>query len=188
MAIEIEFKFPLPDKAEVRQRLIAAGGAVTHDERETNTLFDTPERELLAADAGLRIRECAPRLNLPAHPNTLTYKGPAGVGAAKSREEIELVVGDCAAAALLLRRLGYESAVIYEKNRETWRLGPCVVTIDELPELGAWLEIEGPSETAVRAMREALNFADVAPVRESYVAMAARVGRRRADGAVELRF
>lgn len=186
--IEIELKIRLTNGPAMRQRLAAAGAVNTHDELETNTLFDTAARGLLTADVGLRIRECAPKSELPSHAATMTYKGAARATTTKTREEIEFEISDGSAAAALLGKLGYHPVVIYEKRRESWRLGDCTVTLDELPALGTWLEIEGPGEAAVHSVRELLGLTGAELTRESYVAMAAREGRARADGAVELRF
>lgn len=188
MPIEIELKFRVDDPDEIRRRLTALGAAHTHSELETNTLFDTPARDLLRADSGLRTRACNPLGDLPSHSATLTFKGPPQPGAAKRRDEIEFLISDAPAAAALLARLGYQPAVIYEKRRETWRVADCLVTLDQLPRLGNWLEIEGPTESAVLSVRNKLDLTTAPPVHESYVAIAARHGTRSEGGAIELRF
>jgi adenylate cyclase class IV len=87
----------------------------------------------------------------------------------------------------LLARLGFVETVVYEKRRETWQVGVCEVVLDELPQLGWFAEIEGPSESAVRECRTKLALDSEAIAPESYVELAARHGVRM-DGTVALRF
>lgn len=188
MSIELELKFRIDEPAGVRDRLLAAGAVRTHDELETNWILDTPQRALRNAASGLRVRSCMPRGGAPAHPAKITFKGPATSQPVKRREEIEIEVGDAAAARHLLEKLGFHPAIVYEKIRESWALADCVVTLDELPHLGFWLEIEGPSEPAVRAVQRLLRLENAEPVRESYVAMAANAGRTTDARVIELRF
>lgn len=188
MPTEVEMKFRLENPAIMRERLIAAGAVRTHDELETNWIFDTPQRELLHAARGLRIRCCVPHGDAPAHPATITFKGPPASLPVKRREEIELEIRDPAAARRLLENLGYRPVIIYEKRRQTWELAGCIVTVDELPRCGDWMEIEGPSESAIRNVQCMLQLSGTEPVRESYVAIAARLGETTDVGVIELRF
>ncbi len=208
MGHEIELKFAIIDVAALRGRLAGIGAACAGRVLEANTIVDTPDHQLLAADCGLRLREIRPMPakhgtgapiadNLPPEVRcnaALTYKGPRfqppaeSATAFKSREELETPVGDATVMLELLARLGYHPVITYEKRRETWRHGACTVELDELPRLGWWVEIEGPDEAAVTATREALELAATAPASDTYVAMAARAGTVTPAGVRELRF
>jgi adenylate cyclase class IV len=48
----------------------------------------------------------------------------------------------------------------FQKRRTTYRLGRCLVELDELPMLGAFIEIEGPSERQVFAVAGKLGLGD----------------------------
>lgn len=193
LALEIEIKVEPPDVAAVRRRLVELGALRHAPLLEINTLLDTPEGRLRAADQGLRVR-LERRLDAPADDDrpteraTLTWKGPRSAGAAKVREELETPVGDADAAVGLLASIGFQPRVIFEKRREPWSFCGCMVCIDSLPGLPELIEIEGPSETAVRDVRNRLGLGDAPLVDETYVAMAARLGRRRPDGTIALRF
>ena len=52
------------------------------------------------------------------------------------------LIGNPEAMESILDALGFMPAMIYEKRRETWRLGATEVVIDELP-FGLFMEIEG---------------------------------------------
>jgi predicted adenylyl cyclase CyaB len=170
-------KFRLDDPAVLRGRLRACRARRIALVHETNRIFDTAERRLLAADCGLRLRRQRPLDDAgPAAGTTLTYKGPRGAGPAKVREEVETSVADSGAAARILERLGFNEVIVYEKRRETWRLDDCEVCLDELPKLGWFVEIEGPSREAVETARGRLELSAATPLQETYVELAATHG------------
>jgi adenylate cyclase class 2 len=170
MPVEIEAKMSVPDLEPVRARLRELNAEATGRTLETNTFFDTEDRSLLAADEGLRLRR-----NLNAETNAdehiVTYKGPRQHGQLKSRDEIEVTVGSSEDATQLLERLGFVRMLSFEKRRESWKLGGCKVELDELPYLGTFVEVEGPDDRSVLAVREQLGLADRPMVRSSYIAL-----------------
>jgi len=181
---EIEAKFQVTDPEPLRQALRRLGAELRRRVLETNRIFDTPDRRLLNADCGLRIRterplERAARGQSPAA--TLTYKGPRQAGDLKSREELEVCVSDAGGLADILARLGFRPVIVYEKRRETWHIGACEVSLDELPRLGWWLEVEGPDAATVELVIRQLGLADTPPIRQTYVEMAAAHGDKDAD-------
>ena len=170
MPVEIEAKMSVPDLEAMRARLREAGAERAGRALETNTFFDTEDRSLLASDQGLRLRRNLDR-DTAAEEHVITYKGPRQHGQLKSREEVELSVENSDAAVLLLERLGFARMLSFEKRRESWRLGGCKVELDELPYLGSFVEVEGPGEQPVLAVREQLGLADRPIVKSSYVAL-----------------
>jgi adenylate cyclase, class 2 len=192
MAREIEAKFRLPGAASLRARLTALGARSAGTVHETNLLLDTPNRDLLARGCGLRIRVAQPLGQSGPCRVTLTYKGPRDpalqVQGVKSREEIETDVSDDAALTAILARLGFAPFLCYEKRRETWRLGGAEVTLDELPQLGWFAEIEAPDARVVESLCAQLALDGEATVRETYPELTARFGRPDPDGIRALRF
>ena len=170
MAVEIEAKMAVPDLAPVRAKLQELGAEPAGQNLETNTFFDTEDRSLLAADEGLRLRH---NLNTGSGvgEHIITYKGPRQHGKLKSREEVEVSVANSQDASELLERLGFVRMLSFEKRRESWKLGGCKVELDELPYLGSFVEVEGPSEEPVLAVREQLGLADRPIVKSSYIAL-----------------
>ncbi len=157
MPIEIEIKLRCDDHDTLRERIGVVGGTFIKKVLETNTFFDAADAHLLAADCGLRLR-INQRLDQPGQSVIITYKGPKLPGPIKRREEIELTVDDPAAAESLLQRLGFTPALCFEKRRETWKLDNCLIELDELPIIGRFVEIEGPDESAVRAVQSKLTL------------------------------
>jgi adenylate cyclase class 2 len=184
---ETELKLKLVEPAALRARLSGTGAQRGVLVEETNRLFDTPGRRLLAQDAGLRLRTSRPHASGRTR-CTLTYKGPRSAGVVKSREEIEFHVDDAEAAATLLAHLGYAEVIRYEKRREVWRLVDCEIAIDELPLLGWYVEIEGPDEIVVQDVRRQLNLGDAVPVDETYPHLTAEYGTPSPTGGYMLEF
>jgi adenylate cyclase class 2 len=170
MAVEIEAKMSVPDLASVRARLSELGAEPAGNNLETNTFFDTEDRSLLAADEGLRLRHNQNK-ETGAEEHIITYKGPRQHGKLKSREEVEVTVANAQDASELLERLGFVRMLSFEKRRESWKLGGCKVELDELPYLGSFVEIEGPADEPVLAVREQLGLADRPIVKSAYIAL-----------------
>lgn len=139
MPMELEAKFAVDSLGDIRSRLKSLDAALRKQCRfERNAVFDTPERDLKARGELLRLRQTDDKV-------VLTWKRPAGhlaPAGVKAMEEVETLVGDFEAMREVLRGLGYEEALWYEKFREQWNLGQTVVCLDVLP-FGEYVEIEG---------------------------------------------
>jgi adenylate cyclase class 2 len=170
MPVEIEAKMAVANLETVRARLRDAGAEHAGAILETNTFFDTDDRSLLAADEGLRLRRNVDVAS-GAQEHVITYKGPRQHGALKTRDEVEVTVGSGEDAVQLLERLGFVRMLAFEKRRDSWRLGGCKVELDEVPYLGSYVEVEGPTEDLVLRVREQLGLADRPIVKSSYVAL-----------------
>ncbi len=168
MATELEAKLKVESLDAARAALRSAGASRLGSRHETNTMLDRPADPLAPRDAALRVRACCV-LDGPPQSARLTFKGPANASRFKSREELEVAVDDAGETIRILEALGFVVTMLYEKRRETWRLGPCTVEVDELPELGAFIEIEGPDEAAVAAAKRQLQMDDAPHIAGSYV-------------------
>lgn len=170
MSIEIEAKMRLDDIDPLIARLSEMGAEPGCHVIEVNRYFDTPEGVLRSADRGLRLR-VENEIDGPRRMATITHKGPCQGGSLKIRSETEVGVENAAAAADLLESLGFLQVRGFEKRRRRWMLGDCEVDIDTVPYLGHFVEIEGPSEAAVLAVRRTLGLEAVPLVSGSYVSM-----------------
>ena len=170
MAQEIEAKFRVDAHEPIRQELhgCSARGLGTIIER--NRIYDRPDASLRKAGCGLRVRACFD-LHGSLKSATMTFKGPVAPGAFKSREEIETSLTDPEAAAELFERLGFLPVLVFEKKRESWRLGSCRVELDEVPQLGLFVEIEGPTELDICQARDRIGLADVTHEKASYAGL-----------------
>ncbi|HEY7087388.1 MAG TPA: class IV adenylate cyclase [Tepidisphaeraceae bacterium] len=170
MPVEIEAKMKVNDLGAVRSRLQETAATQRGTVIETNTFLDTRDHSLLAKDQGLRIRH-AKDVQSNAEQCTITFKGPRLQGALKSREERELSVASAKDAMALLESLGFARVLTFQKRRESWMLEGCHVELDELPHLGVFVEIEGPSDQAVMKVREMLKLGDRPLITASYIAL-----------------
>lgn len=186
MPREIEIKFALPRPDLVRSRLLQLGASLVTRRREINRLLDTHHRDLLARGCGLRIREIRSMDNIPAGA-FLTFKGPISPhlqpdhtslppDSLRDREEIETAVSSAQHISRILHSLGFREVIRYEKVREIWQFADVEVALDELPRLGHFVEIEGPSAPAVASAREILLLNAADALSETYVALCARHG------------
>jgi adenylate cyclase class 2 len=170
MAVELEAKMSVEAFDPVRARLREAGATRVGDHFELNTFFDTPSRALTQAKHGLRLRVQRDGAT-GAERSVVTWKGRQHPGPLKSREEVEFVASPGSAAALLFERLGYVRTFSFEKRRETWRLDACTVELDELPLLGKFVEIEGPDEQDIFAIRARIGLSDHPIIKAGYVGL-----------------
>ncbi len=169
MDIEIEAKMRLSDRAGMIKRLERAGARRVGRLKEVNIYFDTAAGDLKSADQGLRVRRVQEQDG--SEHATITHKGPRAFGRLKSRAEREVDVSDARRAADLLGALGYFPVLTFEKRRERWELDGCRVELDTLPLLGDFIEIEGPDDETVLAVRKKLGLEETPMLRASYIAI-----------------
>jgi predicted adenylyl cyclase CyaB len=170
MPLEIEVKLKVDDHTTVRERLRALGAMAHGRVKEINIFFDWPDRSLRGKDTGLRVRfsqqegETTPQA-------LLTVKGPAATTGLRSREAYDVTLTPHDQIVPLLKMLGFEQVLLFEKQRESWELEGCHVELDTLPHFGAFVEVEGPTEEIVQAVQEKLRLGSKAPERKSYSRM-----------------
>lgn len=118
----------------------------------------------------------------------VTYKGPRKAGGrAKNRREIQTHVAEARAVEEMLTELGLAKTLVIQKRRSTYRLGGCLVELDELPMLGTFVEIEGSSVRAVEAVVRKLGITGE-PTKDSYVHLAVAACRRAGKSFAEITF
>ena len=169
MPEEIEAKVKIPDPAAFRRRMAERGSADAGAVLEINRLFDDAAGSLKKAGSALRLREERDPVDGRVLRTRLTFKGPVVKSALKRRTEIELTVEAAAPLAEILDKLGLAVSFCYEKRRTTWHVGPCEVLLDEVPHLGWFAEVEGPTEEAVFAVLKEIGLGDQPTIRQSYV-------------------
>ena len=188
MAKEFELKLRGLDQDALRRALAAGGWSNAGTVLEVNHILDTPDGRLRAAGAALRVREVTSLAGAAPADATVTFKGPREPGVEKVREEIETAAADAAALLGIFERIDLRERLRYQKRRETWRRDDVEVVIDELPQLGGFVEIEAPTREAVRAIQRELHLEDATIEQRGYVELTARHGQRAADGVTALAF
>ena len=169
MPEEIEAKVKIADPEAFRRLLAARGGAGGGMVLEVNHIFDSAGGSLRKSGAAVRVREERLAAGGEVLRTLLTYKGPRQPGRFKRRAELETAVTDGAAILAILRALGFVETFHFEKRRSTWRLGPCEVVLDELPHLGWFVEVEGPTEQAIRACLAELELGEAPLIPQTYI-------------------
>ncbi len=162
MANEIEAKFRVATFAAVRRALKARGARYISTIVQTDNFFDTTDAALLAKGCGLRVRATRVLRSADGQVDTrplVTFKGPVKPGSrAKIRQEMQTRCDEPGVMEHILRAIGLQDAITVTKRRTSYRLGRCDVELDEVDNLGRFVEIEGPSEAAVLAVGRKLGL------------------------------
>ena len=184
-APETELKFSVDDIAALR---LAAGrlGLTLRTERsfESNTLYDTPERDLRAKHQLLRLRHYG-ALCLLTHKRVAEENAPDE--RYKTRIETETAVEDGDALAEVFAQLGYGPVFRYEKFRTEWDAGDGNhLVLDETP-IGIWAELEG-EPAWIEEMLGKLGVGRERVTTESYGALFLRWSKQTGSPAENLTF
>jgi len=177
--IEVEKKFRLTTRQRdaVVKRLPEIGASLEREDFEENTLY---QGEALQDSA------CVLRLRRAGGRATLTFKRRLpGASAIKQQREEETAVADPEAMAAILEALGFTAALVYEKRRQTWRLGQTEIMIDVLP-FGLFMEIEGRANE-IKSVERKLGMKGLRAEHATYPQLTAKHGKRY-DGLIEARF
>jgi adenylate cyclase class 2 len=177
--IEVEKKFRLTKRQRdtLLKRLPEVGAKMEGEEFEENTLYSG---EVLSDGS------CVLRLRRVAGKTTLTYKKRIpGSSAIKQQREEETGVADPEAMEAILVALGFTPALVYEKRRQTWRLGKAEIVIDVLP-FGLFMEIEG-RVNEIKAVERKLGLKGLRAEHATYPQLTEKHGKPY-DGLIEARF
>lgn len=152
MQAEIEVKFLNVDHDKIRATLRELGAHLEQPMRlMRRTIFDFDDGRLDKTEAHFRVRDEGDKV-------TMTFKRLESPGTADGAKEIETTVGDYDTAVRLFRELGFYVKAQQESKRETWKINDCEVVLDLWPWVKPYLEIEGPSEQAIRNVAAKLGF------------------------------
>jgi len=177
MPHETEAKFPVESFEAVRRALRKAGAAYRFTVLQTDTYYDTPERSLLAADQGLRIRRLRYLRSARGHRDDrpeLTFKGSGnGSRRAKVRHEIQTRIDDADALEAVLQAAGLVRMLTIRKRRASYHLAGCTIELDKLPMIGRFVEVEAPDEEHLDRVRRRLGLTGE-PVTDHYVNLVTR--------------
>lgn len=157
MNTEIEVKFADIDIEQIRARLTDASAKCIQPMRlMKRALIEEPHHE--QENAFIRIRDEGDKI-------TLTFKRRSDqLGAAiDNTKELEVEVSDFDKTVQLFSEAGWKYKTFQESRRETWELDGTEVVIDEWPWLHPYIEIEGESEAAIKAVAKklGLNWSEV---------------------------
>lgn len=151
METEIEAKFLEVDHEAMRARLQELGA--TYDQpmrlmRRKN--YDYPDNRLEKVGGWIRVRDENGKV-------TMSYK-QLNDRSLHGTKEVSIIIDDFDKACQLLEVIGLVSTSYQETKRESWTLDGAQIELDEWPWIRPFLEIEGPTETVVRAIAEKLGL------------------------------
>lgn len=143
MAEELELKAVVPDPAELRLRLTAAGATAGFRGLMTDRRYDR-DGVLASRDEVLRIRSYRPD-DGPIR-SEIAWKGPATRSPGGYKRRIELSCEAWSAPdepGALLEALGYHVVHTIDRRVEVWLLGGASLRIERYPRMDVLLEVEG---------------------------------------------
>ena len=167
---EVELKLHTPDLSVVQSALEKAAAALSKPRvYERNIRYENAALTLGEQGIVLRLRQD--------NQATLTCKqGKALENGISRRFEAEVVVSDFETMDIILRRLGYQAALIYEKYRTTYTLGAAEIVLDEMP-FGSFSEIEADA-AVIEALVKRLGLAQFRRMAGNYTEIFADVKAR----------
>ena len=141
--LEVEQKFAVDDFAAIEAKLAELGARIGPPVEQCDRYFAHPARNFAETDEALRIRRIGER-------SFITYKGPKLDATTKTRRELELPLAGGEAGAEqfteLLAALGFSPVGEVRKHRRQatllWQDWPVEVVLDEVDEVGTFVEVE----------------------------------------------
>ncbi|GAA1787982.1 class IV adenylate cyclase [Planosporangium flavigriseum] len=169
-AVETESKHRVRDTGAVRAVLDRLGFRADAASLQADEYYDTPAGLLRTADLVLRLRLIDGQV-------TAGFKGPRTflTDGSHSRLEVELPAAEAEEVREELARQGLVCVWRLQKRRREYRRAglSIVVCLDELPRLGHFVELEGPSDD-IAAVRRSLGAHIGPPERLNYRDLARR--------------
>lgn len=133
--LEIEVKVNLKDPKQIERSIIELGAVPVGIENHVDTYYSAPYRDFSKTDEAVRIRV----LN---NKYFLTYKGPKLDSISKTRKEFEVQIDDADNMGIILSSLDFVPVTTIVKKRKKYRLGNFSIDLDEVKNLGNFMEIE----------------------------------------------
>lgn len=141
MAIEVEIKLKIEDRAELIKKLedqhFTAGKTVL----ESDLYFTSEHHDMKACDEALRVRHVKEK-DTGKQAAYLTYKGKKLDTCSMTRKELELEISDGKTGIELLKSIGYEPTTPVEKLRHYFHREQMTACVDQVKGLGDFLELE----------------------------------------------
>jgi len=161
--MEVESKYRSPGNDKVEKALCKLGAELLSEEETEDVYFQHPVRDFGETDEALRLRK-------KEGVSELTYKGPRmKLQHTKAREEVTLKTADPLTAQRIVERLGFKEFMSVHKKRKNFKYDKIRVAVDDVDELGEYVELELITEEPKRAealieqMREELALTDLEP-------------------------
>ncbi len=170
MYIEIEAKLKVDSLESVAEKLRRSAADFISEQLQKDYYFDDSNSAFAKSDSCLRIRQ---QRDSSGEKVFLAYKGPKHKSNFKKRAEIEIEVSNLEKTQKLLSALGYKESIVVEKKRNLWRFGDCLVAIDDVSDLGSFVEIEGSDDKKIAEVQKRLGLENLQHISRSYAELLA---------------
>lgn len=131
--------------------------------RQLDEYYDTPDGQLKKQDLVIRIRSNGDKKTIALKSPRIDL--PSGM---TSRIELEFLSAEGEKVHEQLSSQGLNPNEAAEKERWTFIYHDCEIVLDTLPFIGSFIEIEGPSETAIHEVVSLLNLSSCRVIRQNY--------------------
>jgi adenylate cyclase class IV len=183
--VEIEAKIVLSPKEAniVRNHLKRLHARFDGLEWERNELFDFPDWRLEKQGKLLRVRgwrrgkKTGTVLTIKQRKVASSFRRDEhnisiDTSTHYQRQKQQFAFDDAKELGFALRDLGLKTVWVYEKRREDWRIGKTMITIDFLPKMGWFVEIEAPNEKTIYETAKKLGIKTPRLLASSYMEVA----------------
>jgi len=134
--LEVELKVKVQSLEPVRRQLLEKGAVCSGRIHEHDIYYNAPHRDFGVTDEAVRVRYTNDHA-------VVTYKGAKikkfGL---KAREELNTAVESGEVFETILDRLGFTKTTEVNKWRENYQFSDAAISLDEVDELGTFVEIE----------------------------------------------
>ena len=139
--IEVEVKLPLYRRSLTEMALRDQGFEPGDLIRESDLYFNSDFHDFIKTDEALRIRTCE-NLSQRTCDTFLTYKGRKLDTVSMTRKELETRIEDGEVGVEIIKSLGYDKTFPVNKLRQLYHKGPMTACVDQVENLGSFLELE----------------------------------------------
>ncbi|MFA7243761.1 MAG: class IV adenylate cyclase [Patescibacteria group bacterium] len=144
--VEIELKYKIDDPDAVIKKLDQIDAKYVKEFRCIDTYFLVPDNA--EGRKYLRVREKGDKKELAYH----------FVPSYARTDEWEMSIDDAKMAKEILQKIGHDIDVVVDKKRRVYIYGDSEIVIDEVVDLGNFIEIESPSISEVEKIEKLFGF------------------------------
>ncbi|NHJ02079.1 MAG: class IV adenylate cyclase [Candidatus Heimdallarchaeota archaeon] len=142
--MEVEIKIPLKEYfltySDAVFYFTETLGSPSEDLYQKDTYFQSPIHNFWQTDEAFRLRET--QVSSGSEKIEMTYKGAKIGQSMKIREETTVLISNAKDLKTILHKLGFTSHIVVEKQRINWVRDNFTLSLDQVKDLGIFLELE----------------------------------------------
>jgi adenylate cyclase class 2 len=177
---EVEVKVAIDSYEDMEKRILSIGAKKINREVQVDSYYDHPCRTFHDTDEALRVRSRRPlgqEVDSPSGLVELTYKGPKIDSTTKTRIESSVNLDDTVEIVSILENLSFKLVATVIKKRQFFSLPSITISIDDVEDVGLFMELESVVKTKdvdharknIFAVIEKLGLDSSQSIRESYL-------------------